>query len=183
MLKNTTSRFGSVSQLFHWLIFILFTLQFLLIWRKDALPKGSPEKLSYMLMHKSVGVTVFMLGILFILWRMMNVQPIPPASQSRWKLIAATIVHKSLLTLMVLMPLVGYLLSCAAGKAVSFFGLFALPSLVPENKYLASIMDAAHGTLAVLICILVGIHVLAALQHHFIIKDNVLKRMLPFISN
>ena len=183
MLRNTTRHFGSISKLLHWFVFVLLTAQFLFIWQYNISFKGSPEKLHYMLLHKSVGITVLIFGIVFIIWRIINKQPLPPETQPGWKRIAAKIVHNSLLILIVIMPVLGYLLSCAAGRAVSFFGLFTLPSLIPENKNLTSILDFAHEKLGFLILILVGIHVLAAFHHHFILKDNILKRMLPFTKS
>ena len=178
MLRNTTERFGSVSKVLHWLVCILLTAQFILIWCRNSLAHGSPERTHYMQLHRAVGVTIFLVGLVFIFWRMLNQQPLPPASQPRWQRLVAKIVHRSLLILLVLMPMVGYVLSCAEGKAVNFFGVFTLPCLIPEHKNLFTLFAGIHEELGILILILVGIHVLAALTHHFILKDDVLKRML-----
>lgn len=183
MLRNTTQYFGGITKGLHGLLVVLLTMQFILIWRYNSLPKAAAETLQYMLMHKSVGITILMLGILFIIWKIINTNPSTPGSQPHWQQVTAKIVHGSLLILMVIMPITGYALSCAAGKPIGFFGLFTLPHLIPENKNLVGILETTHEKLGILILILVGMHVLAALYHHFILKDIVLKRMLPFTSN
>jgi cytochrome b561 len=134
----------------------------------------------YIVLHKSFGITVLILGLLFVLWRSLNKKPKPPLFQSHWQYIAAITVHHLLLTLMVLIPIFGYLMVCAAGRTISFFGLFNLPNLITENKALGDVFFQTHETLAYLFIVLIGIHIAAALYHHFILKDNILKKMLPF---
>ena len=180
MLRNTLKSFGSITKWLHWLAFILVTAKFYLIWFHEGFPKGSPEKMLYMMLHKSVGITILMLGILFVIWHIINVKPLSPKSQPHWQYIIAKIVHHALLTLLILMPIVGYLLTCSYAKPVNFFGLFTIPCMISKNEHLGNILDFTHETLGYLILVLVGIHILAALYHHFIVKDNVLKRMLPF---
>lgn len=180
MLRNTVKRFGSITKVFHWLIFLLIIAQFYFVW---FLSEDSPLTGFYVMLHKSVGVTVFMLGILFLIWHIINVKPLPPETQPRWQHIVSKAVHHTLFTLIILMPIIGYLLTCADGKPINFFGWFTIPCIISENEHLGSIMFTTHETLGYLVLILVGIHCLAALYHHFICKDNVLKRMLPFASN
>ncbi|MGL5743145.1 MAG: cytochrome b [Legionella sp.] len=182
MFRNTRNRFGSFTKLLHWLIFILITAQFYLIWYREVFPKDSPEKALYMMLHKSVGMTVLFLGVLFVVWHLFNIKPTPLASQSRWQQVTAKMVHYALFALIIAISTVGYLLVCANGRMVNFFGWFNLPSLLTENKLLANTLFNIHEKLAYLILILVGIHLLAALYHHFIAKNQVLRRILPFTN-
>ncbi len=169
-----------MTKLLHWLIFILITAQFYFVW---SLSENSPLTGPYIMLHKSVGMTLLILGILFFIWHIFNVKPLPPETQPRWQYIISKAVHHTLFLLIMLMPIIGYLLTCADGKPINFFGLFTIPCLISANEHLGGIMFLAHETLAFVILFLVGVHILAALYHHFIYKDNVLKRMLPFTSN
>lgn len=178
MLRNTPQSFGSLSKLFHWLIVVIIALQYYLVWGQDLLAEHSPLKPSYTLLHKSFGLTLFTLALLFVFWRLINPKPQPTELQPRWKQITATAVQHSLLTLIVLMPTLGYLMGCASGKIVSFFGLFNLPVLIGKNEMLGKILFQTHVKLGWVLFILISLHALAALHHHFILKDNTLKRML-----
>ena len=80
------------------------------------------------------------------------------------------------------MPILGYLMTYANGKTVSFFGLFTLPRLISENQNLGDIFFHFHQTLGYILFALITLHIAAALHHHFILKDIILKRMLPFTS-
>lgn len=181
MLRNKLNAFGSLSKLFHWLIALLVGAQFYLVWAPDFITISDTIKTQYVLLHKSFGISILVLSTLFILWRTVNIRPLLPASQSFWKQILAKIVHYSLFILLLAMPILGYLMSVADGRAVRFFGLFELPNLVSTNPKMADFYFQTHSTLGYVFLALIGLHVAAALHHHFILKDDVLKRMLPFI--
>ncbi|CAM2934980.1 cytochrome b561 family protein [Legionella steigerwaltii] len=180
MLRNSMNRFGSITKLLHWLIFILIAAQFYFVW---SLSDNSPLTPLYMMLHKSVGVTILVLGLLFYIWHIISIKPLPPENQPRWQYIISKLVHHLLFILIILMPIVGYIMTCSDGKPINFFGWFTIPCLITENEQLGSIMFSTHETIAFIILALVGLHFLAALYHHFIRKDDVLKRMLPFTSN
>jgi len=179
MLRNTLSRFGSITKFLHWSLFALVCVQFYLIWQRSLFPKDAPEKTSLILTHKSIGITILGLAFLFWLWKAINVKPALP-HQARWEYILAKIVQHSLLIIIVLMPITGFLLSNAGGRPTLYFGLFEIPAIIGPNKELAGIFDAMHETFAYLIVFLVSLHIIGALRHHFLLKDNVFKRMLPF---
>ncbi|MCW8407788.1 cytochrome b [Legionella sp. PATHC035] len=179
MLRNTLKGFGSITKLLHWLIVILIATQFYLVW---SLSDNSPLMPRYIMLHKSIGLTILVLGILFIIWHFLNIKPLPPENQPRWQHVLSKIVHHTLFILIILIPIVGYLLTCSDGKPINFFGWFTIPCLIPANEQLGNVMFSTHETLAFIILALVGLHFLAALYHHFMRKDEVLKRMLPFTS-
>lgn len=179
MLKNTLNAFGSISRFFHWVIALLVCAQFYWVWSPNFITFSDAIKTQYVLLHKSLGISILALAILFILWRMVTIRPSDP-SQPYWKQIIAKIVHYSLFILLLAMPILGYLMSVADGRTVRFFGLFDLPNLISANPKMADLYFQTHSILGYVFVILIGLHVAAALHHHFIVKDDVLKKMLPF---
>ena len=134
-----------------------------------SMPKG-PEKLQAAGMHKSFGLVVLALILLRLVWRLVNGTP---AVQN----LMAHAMHWVLYVLMFAQPLAGILMSQAAGYPVSFFGLFELPVLLDKDPTLAQFFRGAHGTVWILLVLALVGHAGAALYHHFIMKDDVLKRM------
>ncbi len=177
-LKNTPKQFGSLTKLFHWSIFILFTTQFYLIYsRWWLIPEDSPKSLDYILLHKSLGVLLVAIGLGFLIVRRLGQRP-PDVSQSKKERIAAKATHHSLLLLIVLMPVSGMLMSMFGQWGLKFFGI-DLP-VFEHNPTLSKFFRDAHEWISFAVIGLVSIHVLASLFHHFIRKDNVLNRMRPF---
>jgi cytochrome b561 len=177
-LKNDLSRFGAVAQLFHWTIVVLIVTQFGLALRAESLPNG-PAKIGVLAQHKSVGITIFALAIVRLAWRLMNPVPPQPTSMPRWQQIAAHVSHVALYSLILIIPLLGWFMSSARNFPVSWFGLFTLPDLVSPSRPAFEFFRAAHETLAITLLVLALVHIAAALKHHFIDHDDVLRRMLP----
>jgi cytochrome b561 len=180
-LTNNAERYGIVAQMLHWLIMLLVCAQFGLALRADALPRG-PALLSVLGLHKSVGITIFALMILRLLWRTFNPAPDPPAHISRWQRVAAQISHLALYGLLLLLPLFGWLMSSARNFPVSWFRLFTLPDLIAPSEAAYRFFHEGHELLARMLLLIMLLHVAAALKHHFIDGDNVLMRMLPWRS-
>ena len=180
-VRNTTYRWGVLSQLFHWLIVALVILQVTLASLADELPAGA-KKLALLARHKSVGITILMLVILRLLWRELNPKPLLPTTLKPYERVLAHSTHALLYLLLFAMPLSGWMMSSARGFPVSWFGFFTLPDLVPKNKSLYEALLITHGTLAGVLAVVVTLHVAAALKHHFWLRDDVLRRMLPFTT-
>jgi cytochrome b561 len=178
-IRNTTTRWGSVAQLFHWVIVALIITQFVLASMSDALPLGM-AKLAVLARHKSVGITILGLAILRLLWRFMNPAPALPDTLKPWERVAAHVTHYGLYVFLFAMPLTGWAMSSARNFPVSWFNLFQLPDFVAPNRPLYDTLHTVHATLAWLLVATAVVHVGAALKHHFFLKDNVLRRMLPF---
>jgi len=138
----------------------------------------SPQKLTLYGWHKELGVSVLMLAVLRAAWRLMRVIPAFPSSMPQWEKLAAHASHLALYGFMFMLPITGWLMSSAAGFPISFFGLFTLPTIIHSNKYLQSFFKTTHEYLAYALIALLCLHVLAALKHHFIDKDEILKRIL-----
>ena len=142
----------------------------------------SPEKLQYFSWHKWAGVTVFMLVWLRLLWRLISPPPAYPASLSLPMKRLASAGHIALYALMVIIPITGWLMSSAKGVPTVWFGLMPLPDLISKDKALGELLEEVHGTLSWILVTLIAGHVAAALKHHFIDKDDTLRRMAPFIQ-
>lgn len=185
-IRNTTVRWGAVSQLLHWLIVALIIAQVTLASMADDLPPV--KKIGLLAWHKSIGITILLLAVIRLLWRWMNPTPLLPGTLKPYERALANFTHATLYVLLFIMPLSGWMMSSARGFPVAWFGFFPkswfgsvqLPDLVPKNKPLYDALLTTHQALQWVLYTVVALHVLAALKHHFMLKDNVLKRMLPF---
>ena len=162
----------------HWLMAVLFFGMLGLGFYMQGLPL-SPDKLKLYSWHKWVGVTVFLLALFRIAWRVTHQPPALPSSMPRLMQIAAHAGHHMLYMLMFLIPLSGWLMSSAKGLQTVWFGILPIPDLLEKNKLLGDLLQTVHVSLNYLfIAVLIG-HIGAALKHHFIDKDDILTRMLP----
>lgn len=177
-LKNDESRYGAVAQLFHWTIVVLIIVQFILANRAHDLPLGS-AKVAVLAQHKSFGITILGLALLRLIWRWLNTVPAEPLDLPQWQRIAARISHIALYALLLITPVIGWLMSSARNFPVSWFGLVTLPDFIAPDKAAYEVLHDTHELLAQTIFWLALLHMAAALKHHFIDKDNVLRRMLP----
>ena len=176
MLKNTENSYGMISKAFHWLLFLMLTFSIVAGNFLASMPKGA-EKLQVAGMHKSFGAILLMLILMRLVWRLINVTPKEPEGTSAMQAFLANAMHWALYVLMFAQPLSGIIMSQAAGYPVSFFGLFEFPALLDKDPSLAKFALGVHGTVWVLLVLAVIGHAGAALYHHFIKKDEVLKQM------
>lgn len=172
-------RYTRTAIVFHWLIALLIIGTFSLGVVMTDIPGISPTKLKYYSWHKWAGVTILALAALRLLWRLKNAAPPYPASMPVWQKSAAGGLHHFLYVLMFAVPLSGYFYTLAAGYPVVYFGLFELPVLIDKNDTLKPVLEDLHYWLNMGLLAAVLLHVAAALKHHFIDRDGVLRRMLP----
>ena len=170
--------YTAVAKLLHWgmaaLIAGLLALGFVM----TDMPL-SPEKLQFYSWHKWAGVTVFMLVWLRLAWRVVNPPPAYPSTMPLLVQRIAHLGHAALYGLMIVIPLSGWLLSSAKGVQTVWFGVLPLPDLLDKDKELGHLLHEVHESLNFLLLILLAGHVAAALKHHWLDKDDILKRMLP----
>ena len=176
-LKNTLNRYGAVAQLFHWAIVALIITQFVLALRAKGL---SPvAKIGILATHKSIGITILGLALLRLAWRGFNpVPPLPPGAP-RWQDRAAHVSHFLLYALLFITPLLGWFMSSARAFSVSWFGLVTLPDFITPNKAAFESLHEAHEFMAYSLAVIAIVHAAAALKHHFLDRNDVLRRMLP----
>lgn len=176
MLKNTENSYGIVAKGFHWLLFVMLTFSIAAGNFLASMPKGA-EKLQAAGMHRSFGVVLLLLILARLLWRLINVTPSESGGTPAIQSILARGMHWVLYLLMFAQPISGVLMSQAAGYPVSAFGLFELPTLIDKAPEMAQFFRGAHGTVWILLVLAVVGHAGAALHHHFIRKDDVLRTM------
>ena len=176
--RNTTRSWGSLSKAFHWLIVLLIINQWWIAENADEL-KGL-AKLEALGTHKSFGMTILMLAVLRLLWRLMNPTPELTSETKPWERALGWISHVLLFALIFAMPLTGWMMSSAKNYPVSWFKMFQFPDLVaPAEQTFHQMLDLHHLLFKVLVGVAL-LHVAGALKHHFIDRNDVLKRMLPF---
>ncbi|WP_244814411.1 cytochrome b [Caballeronia sp. Lep1P3] len=175
-------RYSATAIGLHWLIALLIVGGFYLGWIMTDIPGFTPTKLKYFSWHKWIGVTVFVLAALRLLWRATHRAPAMPVAMPRWQRGAAHLTHLLLYALMLVIPASGYLYSSAAGLQVVYLGVLPLPTIIGPDKALKATLRIVHVALNYGLLVLVAMHVLAALKHHFVDRDGLLGRMLPFIK-
>jgi len=177
--RNGSNRYGSLSIALHWLMLLLFVAVYATIELRGLFPKGSDPREAMKAWHFMLGLSVFVLvwlrlAIYATAGPAPPVQPEPP----RWQELAAKLMHVALYVFMFAMPVLGWLILSAEAKPIPFFGL-NLPALVGENKPLAETVKEIHETFGEVGYWLIGLHAAAALFHHYFLRDNTLRRMLP----
>lgn len=178
-MRNTHTKYGSISKFFHWLIAIIVLCMFVVGVVMVDMELNS-DKLRIYALHKSFGTLIILLAALRLFWRFNNPSPQLPIHMKSHERFLAHSSHIVLYLFLFYMPVVGWLMSSAAGFPVSFFGLFNLPDLISPDKNLLNVFKAMHKYGAYLFFFMITAHFLAALVHHYYYKDNVLLRMLPF---
>ena len=179
MKRNTPGNFGLVTIILHWLVGIsiifLLTLGWLMVNLEDV-----PQSLHNALytLHKSIGATLLVLVAARVIWYLLEVRPMPVAPMPGWQLLLSHLLHRLLLVAMVVMVLSGWLLSESSKYPLVWFWLFTMPDLLPINDFVHDLAETVHSFSAWVTAILVGVHVLAALWHHFFDRDQTLYRML-----
>jgi cytochrome b561 len=179
-LRNTSTRWGPVARFLHWLFLFLLIGAWYAVEMHEEFPKGTPERSQWMQLHFAIGISVFVLLWVRLGWRLSGDVP-APLPGPRWQQVTSALVHAALYLILIVMPLTGLLTTQLAGRAVSWFGLIDIPLFLQKNSELAEQMEEVHGeVLWPVLLALVGLHAVAALWHHFVLKDETLKRMLPF---
>jgi cytochrome b561 len=180
-LANTEQRYGVVAVVLHWGMALLLIALVALGLYMASLPDAGfdTRKITLILLHKQLGMAALALVMLRLAWRVGNALPRLVESLPDWQKLAARFVHLCFYGLMIALPLTGWLMSSAAGIPVSLLGLFDLPDLVPHDESLFHGLIVVHRWLGYALIGCIGLHVGAALGHHFIFRDETLKKMLP----
>ena len=177
-MKNTTNHYGWLTIILHWLVASavigLFALGFWMVdlGYYDTWRKAGPE------LHQSIGLTLFALMLVRVIWRSKEVQPTPLESYKNYEVKSAHIMHVLLYILIFMIMISGYLISTADGRGIDYFQLFVVPgigSMVENQEDLAGLF---HQYAAYTLIAMVVFHALAAFKHHFINKDSTLLRMI-----
>ena len=177
-LINTKASFGWVSISLHWILAIaLIAMYFVGDWMVDLdyyskWYKDAPD------LHRSFGVIIGLLMLARLLWNQLQTRPRhldPNSVRMNWM---ASATHYLFYLLILVLVISGYLISTAKGQGIEVFGLFELPALLPDDADRGELAGKVHEYLGLGFIVLVAVHALAALVHHFFYKDRTLKRML-----
>ncbi len=128
-----------------------------------------------LMLHNSLGILIFLLAVLRICWRWLNILPNPLATK-KILIKLATFIHILFYIIFFVMPLSGYLLTNLQGDVVSFFGI-QLPELLERNRDIKRIVHSMHDLLGNIILAMLTLHIIGALYHHYLLKDSTLRRM------
>ena len=174
----TTQRYTGIAMGLHWLIgFMILVSLGVGLYMVDL--TLSPQKLRLYSWHKWTGVTIFMLVLMRCAWRLTHAVPPLPLHLPRWQRAIAESTHYFLYALMIFIPLTGWLMSSAKGFQTVYFGVLPIPDLLDKNKELGETLGLVHKYLNYTMIGFVIAHIGAALKHHVVDKDDILRRMLP----
>lgn len=174
----SSERYGKASIALHWLTLALLIGVYACIELREMYPRGSDPREALKMWHFMLGLSVFLAVWVRLLARIIGTTPPIIPAAPKWQAIVALLVEFALYGLMIVLPILGWITLSAEGKVIPFFGL-ELPALAAENEQLAGRTENLHETLATAGYFLIGLHAAAALFHHYVQRDNTLRRMLP----
>ncbi|MNY23002.1 hypothetical protein D3C86_1566450 [compost metagenome] len=179
-MAEPRNRYSTISLILHWVIALAVVAQVALIMAHDA--TEGPLSREFVQTHKAVGLTILVLTLGRIGWRLANPLIALPAEMPKWERILSRGTQFLFYAVLLVMPLTGWLASSAAGRDISWFGLFQWPLLpIGGGREAAGQFMDVHEIVAKLLYVLILLHVAGALKHQFINRDNVLHRMIPII--
>ena len=172
--------YDSITIILHWLTAVLVVCLFVSIELRGFLVQGTWIRSEMQPLHVSLGILLLPTILLRSFWRLSRGGSLPPAT-SGYMDIAARLAHFGLYGLLIAQVVLGFAVSWAREGTFMFFGLFSVPRLIEIDPSLRHTISDVHQTVAWAIIILAGVHALAALLHHYVLKDDVLARMLPVV--
>jgi len=176
--QDTEQRYGLVSKLLHWSAAALMLFLLWLGWYMVGLSYYDPQSKNTLYWHQLLGLWVFALAVIFIVWRIASKPPAFSLGIKSWEKFAASVAHTLLFGLMLLLPISGYLISTAEGEGIALFFGLDFPALLPVSESLRELAVDGHYLMAYGGLALIALHVLAALKHHFVSGDDTLRKML-----
>lgn len=177
MTDMPAKKYDSVAKWLHWLIAIIVLLMLLGGWGLGDLE--GEELVQTIKIHSGLGTLVLILMLIRWAWRLTR-NPPEPEPMKNWQLVLSKATHWAFYGLLVLQPVFGILQAAFIDYSVKAFGLIDYSSLAVDNKEFYGLFHELHEINAMLLILLAAIHIVAAIYHHFFVKDNVLRRMIPF---
>jgi cytochrome b561 len=175
-LRNTHTEFGSIAKALHWLVVIgIFALMFLGL-EQEGMDSGD-ERSRIRFIHASIAAVVLTLMTIRIVWRFMNNVPAHPDGMPAWQRMSSSIVHWGLYIAVFVQLTAGAMVVGTGGKAIPVFNLFSIPLPVTENHDAHEWWEGVHKFAWKPLVALLIVHVLGALYNHFIVKNDVVRRM------
>ncbi|MGE0188786.1 MAG: cytochrome b [Steroidobacteraceae bacterium] len=173
------SEYCATAKTLHWLVFILLLAQYAVAIvmpevHRDTKPVGLVE------LHLSLGATILIIVMVRLIWRIARPVSLASVETSIWTHRTAMLTHWALYGLMILVPILGWVNTCGRGWPVHFLGLIALPAIAPVGFKNLGLVGDIHGWIAYyILTFFIALHLGGVLYHQFVLRDNVLLRMLP----
>jgi cytochrome b561 len=180
--NTTTDRYHPLSIAMHWLTLLLLIGVYACIELHELAARGSALRAGLKTWHFMLGLSVFTLVFVRLAIRFVTPSPRRDQRLPSWQYHLAGVLHGLLYAFLVLMPVLGWLTLSAGGKVIPFFGL-EWPALIAPDKALVRPLEDLHETIGTIGYYLVGMHAAAALFHHYFVRDDTLRRMLPRRGN
>ena len=171
-------RYDPVMKAMHWTTLFLVAAAYAVVWSSGATATKEQQAVLVQV-HRSLGVTIFVLTLFRLAWRSRARLPSLPADLPTIQIMAARATQYLLYTLLLVQPVLGLLHSIALGARIDLFFLIELPAMMGRDKVLSKMAISAHDLVANLMLVVVALHATAALFHHFVRRDGVMKAMLP----
>jgi cytochrome b561 len=175
---RTPGRYTRVAIVLHWLVALLIFGQIAFGWYLQSVPRKTPERTVYVNLHKSTGLTLSLLILVRLGWRITHTAPPLPVSVPAWQRAAARTSHVALYTCMLVMPTAGYLASNFSKFGVNYFNAVLLPPWGVDDRRLYAVFNTTHVVTSYVLVALIAVHVLAGLRHLYL-GDGVFRRMWP----
>jgi cytochrome b561 len=176
--RNSAAHYGWLSIGLHWLMLFLLVAVYLSMELREFYPTGSATREAMKTWHYMLGLSVLGLAAFRLAIHLLGPAPEISPPPAKWQDKGAKLMKAALYVFMLGMPLLGWLLLSAKGAPIPFFGL-QLPALLSENDGLADWIKEVHEAGGTVGYFLVGLHATAALYHHYVLRDDTLRRMLP----
>ena len=184
--RDAPERYGPVAILLHWIIALAIVALLALGAVMVRLTPGSSLQFDVYQLHKSLGITVLVLSLLRLAWRLFNSPPPLPANLEPWETALARVTHVGFYVLMIALPFSGWMMVSASVWNIPtvVFGAFTLPHLpvlgdLQNKKPVEEALKEVHEALAIGMFVLLMLHVAGALKHQFVLRDDTLARILP----
>ncbi|KAF3997477.1 cytochrome b [Glaciimonas immobilis] len=174
----TPNAYSAPAKIFHWLIVLLLIVQYTIGWLMPDVGRDT-QPIGLISWHLSIGSLIVLVVVARLLWRWTHPAPAALKTTSLFLQQIAHFTHVILYALLIAFPLMGWANASSRGWPVSLFGVVPLPPLSPKGSSVGHLLGDAHQLTVWILLALVGLHIVAALYHHLIVKDDTLKRMLP----
>ncbi|WP_404710148.1 cytochrome b [Sphingomonas sp. MMS24-J13] len=172
-----TERYSGFARLLHWTIVALVVAQFAVAWSMPDIHRGT-EPVGLVAWHLSIGTAILAIMVVRAVWRLVHREPPPPSSLSPLLRMVSRTTHVILYALLVALPLLGWANASSRGWPITLFGVIPLPPLMATGARLGHTLGDVHGTVAIVLLVVIGLHVLGAAYHLLVVRDRTVQRML-----
>ena len=176
-LRNTRTEFGLISKILHWLIATIMISLIVIGWYTSGLDEETVLYWRMLDLHITLGLAMFMLFLIKVTWKIYSPNPDYIPGLASWERITARSVHWFFIIAIGLIPLIGFLYAASDGEPINIYDFFEIPDIGSFTKSVRHTLHDVHMYLAYTGAALIVVHITAALKHHFIDRNDTLRRM------